>query len=488
MMIDLQIVGSTKYGRDPKISLENTYNMYVADNALVSYSGYKTVKTILGQESRGIYASVKNNIMLHVIDGNVYRVNSSLSYDKVGNLDTRTGPVFMTENNTQFCFSDLDEIYTYEVGGVVQKATIQPGTTDDPFVAGYMDYQDNYFLCPNRLNNVWNISHLGNGNNWTAIDSSNGLTYSSIFGTKPDVMQAVVAFNRQIFVMAKTGTEVWKDVGNTLFPYVRDNSISIDHGCASIESIAEGFGYVIWVSNNNYSKASIIYSNGGPPIPLQNDGIEIVVQSLEHPESSTGFLFKEGDHIFYQVTFYQDNLTLLYDFTTDRFYTLSDENYNHHIARKLVIFNNKSYFIGLPKKGISQVGLYEMNPKYSTYDGKYIPQFRVVPPVRKPDASRFRMNQAIITMQQGASKSPQRVGISLSKNGGLSYGDVMMKDTNPNGYGANKMVFRQLGSANDATFQFEFWSGNFDPEKDPSDEDGTLNQKFAVIGAQLEIV
>ena len=78
-------------------------------------------------------------------------------------------------------------------------------------------------------------------------------------------MQAVVAFNRQIFVMAKTGTEIWRDVGNTLFPYQRDNSIAIDHGCLSIESIAEGFGYIIWLSRNNYSNASIVYSTGGSP-------------------------------------------------------------------------------------------------------------------------------------------------------------------------------------------------------------------------------
>lgn len=487
-MIDLGIVGSTRYGINSKISLENTYNMYVTDNCLVSYPGYKSVQTIPGLESRGIYASVKNNIMLHVIDSNVYRVTSSLSYEKVGNLETATGPVFITENNTQFCISDLDEIYIYEIGSLVRKANTQPGSPGDPFLAGYMDYQDDYFLCPNRLNNEWHISHLGDGDDWTALDSSTGLTYSSIYGTKPDTMMAVVAFNRQIFVMAQTGTEIWRDVGNTLFPYERDNSVAIDHGCISIESIAEGFNYVVWLSKNSYSNASIMYSTGGQPQPLRNDGIELSLQDLVYPESSTGFLFQLGDHIFYQITFYKDNLTLLYDFTTNRFYTVTDENNNFHIARKLVAFNNKNYFIGLPKPGETEVSLYELSDKYTTYDGKPIPQFRIVPPFRKPDASRFRMNSLTITMQQGTSQQEQTVGISLSTDGGISFGDSMRNTTNDRGYGANKMVFRQLGSANDATFKIEFWNGDADSLTDGyPEENGELNERFCVVGATLEV-
>ena len=66
--LPINIVGSSVFGRYPKVSAEYTYNMFVSDNFLVPYAGYQIVvpSTALASASgqyaltgRGIYSSTK---------------------------------------------------------------------------------------------------------------------------------------------------------------------------------------------------------------------------------------------------------------------------------------------------------------------------------------------------------------------------------------------------------------------------------------------
>ncbi len=106
-LLPLNIVGGANFGRYGKISQENTYNMFVADNALVPYLGYKTAQVIPGLESRGLFYSSIFNIMIHVIDSSVYTVDVGLNYSLVGQLSTSSGLVYITSNNTKLYFKSI---------------------------------------------------------------------------------------------------------------------------------------------------------------------------------------------------------------------------------------------------------------------------------------------------------------------------------------------------------------------------------------------
>ena len=485
-MVDLGIVGGCKFGRDRNISQESTYNMFVTDGALVSFPGYKQLVQFDGVSMRGVAESIKDDILVFVIDDGVYVMDASLSATKVGDLESNEGPVYIHSNNaspTQFCISDLRDIYVYTVGSGVNKVT--PPVSD--FVAGYMEYQDGYFICPNRNTNKWYLSKLNDGSSWVDVDAATGLSYEGAFGTKPDTLVACVAFNRQLFVMSKNATEIWRDVGNTIFPYQRDNSLSIDYGCISIDSIASGFGVAVWLGKNEYTNPVIVYSTGGKPQAIESDGIDYLIDQLEYPESSSGFLYKDGSHTFYQITFDRDNITITYDFSTGMFFRNTDENGNHHIARKFLEFNNSTYLIPFAdQSNVAQdlVYLYEYNQKYTTYDGKTIPQIRITPPLRKPDTTRFSIPQVAIRIKQGRSKQKQRAFIAMSHNGGISFSGYAPMQMNTFGYGDNRMVFRQLGSGNDITFKFLFQGG---VDSDEKVENGELHEDMTITGGEVDI-
>lgn len=491
MMVDLGIVGSAKFGRDHKISQENTYNMFVSEGSLVCFPGYRIAQSFPGKQIRGFYVSNNPNVIIVVVDDVVYQLDNSLTYTIVGSINTSRGAVFISSNKAspvQFCISDLSELYIYTYNTGVTIVT-KPYSS---FLPGYMDYQNGYFITADRNSDKWSISHLQDGTNWEILDSSTGLTYQGAFGAKADNCQAAVVFKDQVFVMGENSSEIWLPSGNVLFPYQRNNSIALDYGVISLESIAEGFGLLVWLGKNEFTNPTLVMSTGGEPIPILDDGIEFIIDNLEYPQFSSGFLYKDGSHTFYQITFYRDNLTLSYDFLEKRFYTLIDENYNHHRAAKMLQFNNKSYFVGFPQQendGENNVYLYEFDSRYTTYNGRNIPRIRVCPPIRKPDTGRYKIPQVILNMNAGTSRALQTVAIAKSDNGGISFGDYYHQNVNPYGLGSNKMVFRQLGAANETTFKFAFWAGNPDETYDnlPT-EDGTLARNFTVVGGQVEVV
>ena len=117
--VPLSIVGSTKFGRFAKISVEQTYNMIISDQFLVPFAGYKRIDVIDDTgEGRGIYSSQRLNQMFLVIDDNAYQYDSTLTRQFIGKLSTSIGDVYIAENNNaQIVFSDNLNLYVWDQSG-----------------------------------------------------------------------------------------------------------------------------------------------------------------------------------------------------------------------------------------------------------------------------------------------------------------------------------------------------------------------------------
>lgn len=472
--IPIDIVGGLAFDRYTKMSTENTYNMLVSNNALVPYAGYEAVLTILAGENveaRGAFRSIAFNHLIIVINRNLYIVSTILGFSFIGQLDTSSGPVYITENEAhQVAIVDGLNIYIFNT----QTSAFSKVPNLD-FKPIYITFQDGYFIAASGETTQWRLSGPNNGFSWPADARNIGLLQ-----TKPDTMQAVIGFNRQLFVFGKTVTEIWHDVGNTLFPYQRDNSISINYGVLSPATIAAEFDIVVWLASNQMSGPTLVYSTGGPPKPLATDGIEFLLDRLTNPEDSSGFLFQEDGHIFYQITFPTDNLSLVYDFSESKFYTLTDTNLNFHIARASVFFNNKNYFISF-----IDGKLYEFSTEITTYDRQTIPRIRITKNFRLPTGDRFVVSRVAVNMEQGASNQVQVVELSLSKDGGYTYGNAVSKTLNSLGNFKNRLNFWNLGSANDWVFQFRFYAGNDSVRPRPEGMHAT--ERFVIIDAVMDI-
>ncbi len=474
--VPLNITGSATFGRYPKISIENTYNMIISDNWMVVSAGYQKVATLLSSGfGRGIYSSKIAGKLFVVISNRIFIVTIystnpdgtiNLAFSQIGLVDSFFGDVFIDENDTdQIAICDQHKLYIYNHKTEIFTVPTLP----DGVIPGYVTYQNGRFVIPNTADNTWYLSAPGDGTSW--FWDANGNPVQGAIQTKPDT--AVVTIRAPgrgnlLFVGGHNVVEFWTDVGSQIFPYQKSTSTNIDYGFVNAATVASLDNYLMWLGVNETSGPTIMYTTGGDVKQISTDGINFLMASLTHPEQSSAFFFKQDGHLLYQITFYskEDNLTLVFDVNTQKFFTFTDEQMNYHIARRVVLFNNEYYFISF-----NDGALYHLSTNLTSYDygdGKIeeIPRIRICKNIRKSDASRFVANSVTFTIEQGCQpgnvsninpKERYRVDMSISKNGGESFGSYVPKYMHSIGNRANRMVWWGQGNANDLVSQFRFW-------------------------------
>lgn len=490
----LDIVGSSTFGRYPKISARRTYNMFMSDNFMVPYAGYviaENASAFMGSKSgRGIYTSTKFNSIFIVMDNNAFRVQISFdplsstpyttSITFIGNLTTPSGVVYIAENNLpQIAISDGANIYIYDANNLLlTKADIN-------FVPGYITFHDTYFICAAKADgnytpvatNTWRLSQSDNGLIWLNDSASIGFLQ-----TKPDNTQAVVRFpskGNMILVMGQIVTESWFDTGAQLFPYQRTNQFNIDYGCLSPATVAYMDELVVWLAANEQSGPIIMYSMGGMPEKVTTDGIDYFFSQLTNPSDSQAFIYRQDGHLFYHINFYADNVSLFVDFLPDgthKIYHACDQNLNYFIAAKVAFYGNQYYFISK-----NTGNLYAFDTIYTTYQDSSsndttafyeTPRYRICGNIRLISQEYRIINDIGFTIETGETQyqyvtsivdgvpvqvpvTPS-VSLSMSRDGGATFGSDFKYQLNPIGQRTNRLMWWQCGIANDAVCQFNF--------------------------------
>lgn len=499
--IPFEINGGTSFGRYPKISSEQTFNMLESDGWMVDYAGYRKVLDIIPDGSaRGIFVSSRFNHIVVVINDFVYAINSGLAITKIGNINSFSGDVYMAENFLGvIAISDGSQIYLYDYSiGSITLATSDGGPLN--FTPGYIDFQNGKFVVAAESVTSDGAAQWRTSDPLISSDFPTRLT--GTFQTEGDNIKATVRFpgrGNQLLVIGEIITEFWTDQGASPFPYIKSTSINIDYGTANPATIAEGENFLVWLGTNTKAGPVIFYTTGGDINQISNDGLNFKFANLTHPEVSTAFLLKQDGHLIYQICFYHpdDNQSYIYDFNTKKFFTVTDEHQNYHIAKKTVFFNNRYYFISL-----NDGNLYEINSEFTYYDYGNdkiweIPRIIIPKTIRIPDGSgrifeslSFPMEMGVLedlpsipvpnqplylatesdffilaedgfflaleqTGESNVTFTPQ-VTLSISRDGGETFTGTYTRLVNPLGKRTNRIFFVSLGYGNEFTAQLRF--------------------------------
>ncbi len=501
--VPLKMVGGNQFGRYSKISDEQTWNFIVSDKALVPYAGYRDVAPLLPDSiGRGLLSSQKANQMFAVVGGNFYRISASLFPTFVSSLDSISGDVYMAENNAnQICITDGLKVYIYNYSTNVFTTLTTGAGADFPFDnPGYVSFQNGRFIIACLFSQKWVLSEFNDGLTW--FDDAQ---HVGAIETKPGNIQAAVPApgrGNNIMIFSTNAGESFQDLSLALFPYQRNSSTSIDYGCLNASSIGALEDFIVWLSYNEQSGPSLMYSQGTTIKRVSTDGIDFKLANLTNPANCTGFLFRQDGHLIYQFTFPDDNLSYAYDFNTGLFFTVTDENLNYHIAREVVFFNNKYYFVSLKGGNIFEFSSDISNADYGEAGVFEIPRLRMSSPLRLLSQRYYIIRSVGFTIEQGepnrphyihkteyvgpdnlatededliATESglligtesgeavtvtfanyPEVVDLSISRDGGASFGNSLRLNMNPTGQRKSRFIWQRLGIANDTTFQFRF--------------------------------
>ncbi len=463
--VEINIVGSSSFGIYPKISLENVYNMYQSDGWMVNYAGFKKIQEpSTTSKGRGLFNSILGGFIILVVGPEVFRLGTNLLPLPIGTISTTTGDVYIDENLAgQICIVDGINAYIYNYT-TIPVTFVQQSL---PFQPGYVCYHNTYFLFGSVASNV-------NASSWYVYEPDSILT-SNIqpvielsLETKPDaalLVERLPGRGNNVIVMGSTVAEIWTQVpGDEV--YRRVQSFNIDNGIVSVSTLASNEEFVCWIGQNENNAPFLMFTDGAAAKRISTDGIDNILAQIKYPTQSTAFFFRQDGHLFYQFTFYNptDNLTLVYDFTTQSFFHASDQLMNYHPAREVVYFNEETYFISL-----NDGGLYQMDNTLLTYNyqiaghpyGEEIPRIRICKAIRKKDSGRFRIGQFTFWIEQGMvnlnpSALPQ-VDMSISKNGGQSFSNVVSRVLNPAGIQRNQIRWWRMGQANEFIIQLRFY-------------------------------
>lgn len=471
--ISLDIVGGTSFGQYPKVSSEQTVNMMVSDNFLVPFPGYKQLGKVSGiGQGRGIYNSTGFDNLIMVIADGVY-VSAPVSgqateLQKIGSIDTFSGDVFFAENNAgQIAICDKQNIYIFNY---LTDTFLKASTGFRPV---YVEFQNGYFIAAAPDFHEWRLSDINNGLSWPAAAGNVGL-----FQTQADTPVAAIRMPgtaNRLLIIGSVHTEIWYDLGYQLFPYQKNTQSDIGYGTLNSATIAKNESMVVWLASNQTSGPTIMVATTEGLQQITDEGINFKFDTIKNPNECFGFLYRVAGHVIYQFTFTKDNFTYCYDFKEKKFYTLTDDKYNFHIAKSISFFNNSYYFVSY-----LDGGLYELHENYPTYDVfvdhaasnnliisheiNEIPRIRITKTLRMPDSSRFIVNALTFPVEQGqqlgtnsAPYNEMVVDLAISVDGGQSFGNYARNKFNHPARRPNRLYWWNLGMSNELVFQFRFW-------------------------------
>lgn len=215
--------------------------------------------------------------------------------------------------------------------------------------------------------------------------------------------------HRRLFFFSQFFTEVWENqsVGTNL-PFRRNNSLLIEYGTPAIGSIAVGFDKMVFLSQDRDGLGSVMQVGGSETLPISNQSLDQELAryaAVGQVADCRAFFIKETGMIFYRMNFTLANHTFVYNMTfsnptIEEMKLWHEEevlNGDRHLAQTHAYFN-----------GINYVGSYKAPIRYivdnDTYtnDNENIRRMRIGRPMTVPGYNRRRVDRFQLDLLQGA--------------------------------------------------------------------------------------
>jgi hypothetical protein len=226
-----------------------------------------------------------------------------------------------------------EQIYQFNTTGPAMTQILTNGTNVGATAIEYLDGFTVAILggaaLPSATQpNAIAVSNFGDGTTWQPLN------YVVMAGY-PQLYTQLKVINGQLWIFGQKAIEVWYDAGNPLFPFVRYQGATIDHGLLAPFSVAKIAGTVMWLGADERGSARVYMANGFNAIRVSTPGIEAIINGVNAPQvvsfSTTAFPYEENGHSFYVLNLPSNGLSsgasLVYDTETklwhERYYNNS---------------------------------------------------------------------------------------------------------------------------------------------------------------------
>lgn len=456
MRVDFPIFGDLNKRQDLAFDAQDLQNLFLVSDpegkkklAFLSSPGMELRVEVSGGSSQSRALLAFDNELFGVFGSAFYSFDTDLIATFVDNIDTSVGLVTLVANNGgQIITADGVSGYIYDIaGGTLTKIT-DPGFPAQPLNVAYLD---GYFVIPSGESRQFQISALNNGLLWDALDEAQIQAY-------PGFNVGVGVVNRRLYFFKTDTTEVWYNAGAADFPFRRDNNLLFNYGCLTASSIVSDFGLLFWLSRDKGGVGSFMMTAGAIPKRVSDDSIDDLIGTFTYPERMSAYVYKDDGHIFYVANWTDDDYTLVYDVSMDKWTRWRAESHKfvsgqpssaktRHLGNCHAYFLNQ-HLVGSYKEPI----LYDLSRDYPDSAGQPIWRRRVSQTFFDPSYHMLQINYLQIDMEMGIGNAsgnytdPQ-IFLSISRDGGHRFGNRRPAAIGAIGKSRTRAMFRKLGLA-----------------------------------------
>ena len=279
-------------------------------------------------------------LMFFVNNNKFYKMDSAELVTQIGTINTFSGRVSMDSNGFELVIVDGTDGFAYEFStGTFTKITDADFVNIKPIQVRFLD---GFFIVfkPGTGEFYKSISYPTHAqlttNGWSALDFENAQS-------SPDNILAMEILHQQIVLLGEDTTEYFTNTNNAIFPYERQPGGVSEWGIIAPFSIGKADNGIIWLSKSKEGHGHIMQATGYSPTVISNKAVEDAIEAMSVVSDAFAFVYKEGDHLLYVITFPTGNTTFAYDITTKLWHERQSYNFGRWRAGMHVFFNNKHY-------------------------------------------------------------------------------------------------------------------------------------------------
>lgn len=402
-------------------NMSDTVNMYVesqgtgasATSILRSISGTELYSKICDKKCRGIYEASRGHdgfpVLFAVFGTDLYIIHDAENYTKIySSLTNYSTPVSMCETGGSIeAHPHLIIVDGANVIAVDTTLTDQDMMTDirtiqlpyrqsqdDPehpsqrIVPTHCAYTYNYLIVNDEGTDAFYTSYQypfeREGKNHEPIDYDifmvepwreteigykdyGFITYAE---WSPDRISALVSNGTLLYTFGPKSSQIFSYNADVDAPFTSPSNSANLIGIKAPRSLAIVGDYVFYLGSSAIGENGIYYWQGNKLTRCSTPDVERYIQNMEYPQDAVGQCWQENGHLFYSLTFINDDYTLCYDITENLWHRRSSKDPNtnaHHYWRPMfgLLYNGKLIF------GTEDGCLVNMNNnKFDEYDGR----------------------------------------------------------------------------------------------------------------------
>lgn len=444
------LVGPSYVQRSLPFDAQRTINLFpIADK-----DGADT-KSLLGTPGLSLFATCGSgpvrggfdaaNGRAFFLSGNgLYEVDSGGVATLRGSIATFIGAVTFADNGLQLGICDGSKAYILTYSSNV---FAQITDADFPSSVGAIDFIDGYFVVNENSTGRFYISALYDGTSWDPLDFATA-------ESSPDRLIRAVNFVGQLGLMGENTLEIWRNTGDSIFPFARISG-STPVGTIAPYTVQSIDTSVYWVGHNSQGGGIVYQAQGFTPVRISTEAIEKILQAVDDQSQLRAWTYQQEGHAFYVITGGTLETSLVYDLSTklwhERSY-LNNGNYEQHLGTCCIHIFNK-YLVGSRLDG----KIYEMSLDTYSDNGDPIQRRRIYTHLLD-ELEQVRYNKLTIGfetgvgLQTGQGSNPV-MSLRISRDGARTWGDYHTTTIGAVGKYTTEVTFRRLGIQQICTFE-----------------------------------